>query len=87
MMLRRQSYMTKKKEKKLELEKTQQLIQSVIEKNLNEQCAKTDLNKSFEELLPNFTLTLSEKDSTMIQHFIGDLAQYVAIANKYSHFK
>lgn len=50
MMLRRQSYMTKKKEKKLELEKTQQLIQSVIEKNLNEQCAKTDLNKSFEEL-------------------------------------
>lgn len=73
MMLRRHSYMTKKKEKKLEYEKTQQLITYVIEKNLNEQCAKTDLSKSYEELLPNFSLNLSEKDTTMIQHFIKDL--------------
>ena len=72
-MLRRQSYMNKKKDKKSELEKTQTMIKQVIDKNLLESNKNEAGLKTHEDLPPNFNLVFNEKELNMITHFKNDI--------------
>ena len=70
-MLRRTSFMNKRKDKKSEIEKAVQMIKQLIEKRLSDKNEKPvfDLN-------PNFILPLSESED-VIKNFKADIENFV----------
>ena len=70
-MLRRTSFMSKRKDKKSEIERAVQMIKQLIEKRLQDKNEKTvfDLN-------PNFILPLSESED-VIKNFKADIENFV----------
>ena len=70
-MLRRTSFMSKRKDKKSEIEKAVQMIKQLIEKRLQDKN-----EKSVAELNPNFILPLSESEA-VIKNFKADIENFV----------
>ena len=70
-MLRRTSFMSKRKDKKSEIERAVQMIKQLIEKRLQDKNEKPvfDLN-------PNFILPLSESED-VIKNFKADIENFV----------
>lgn len=80
-MLRRTFYMNKRKEKKAEIDKTQQMIKMIIEKKLAELKKKTP----GEQMAPNQMLQLDSVE--ILNNFQQDVREYILIANKYLSYK
>jgi len=78
MMLRRTCFMNKKRDKKTEIDKAQQMIKQVMEKSLME----TNNSKNLNELPQNFTLNFSSHIDLLL-NFIRDVNEYVTIGNDY----
>ena len=70
-MLRRTSFMNKRKDKKSEIEKAVQMIKQLIEKRLQDKN-----EKPVAELNPNFILPLSESED-VIKNFKADIENFV----------
>ena len=81
-MLRRTFYMNKRKEKKAEIDKTQQIIKQIIEKKHVELKKKLGTG---EQMPPNQTIQL-DSDETL-DNFQKDVRGYILIANKYLNYK
>lgn len=81
-MLRRTFYMNKRKEKKAEIDKTQQIIKQIIEKKYAELKKKLGTG---EQMPPNQTIQLDSVET--LDNFQKDVRQYILIANKYLNYK
>lgn len=81
-MLRRIFYMNKRKEKKAEIDKTQQIIKQIIDKK------HAELKKKLangEQMPPNQTIQLDSVE--ILNNFKKDVREYIFIANKYLNYK
>lgn len=88
MMLRRTYFMNKRKEKKTDMEKTQQIIKQLIEKKLVESNAQPGVTAaSLQELMPNFILNLPEQEQSVVKNFLKDVETFIQISNKYFVYK
>ncbi len=81
-MLRRTFYMNKRKEKKAEVDKTQQIIKQIIEKKHVELKKKLGTG---EQMPPNQTIQLDSVET--LNNFKKDVREYILIANKYLNYK
>ncbi len=81
-MLRRTFYMNKRKEKKAEIDKTQQIIKQIIEKKHVELKKKLGTG---EQMPPNQTIQLDSVET--LNNFKKDVREYILIANKYLNYK
>ncbi len=81
-MLRRTFYMNKRKEKKAEVDKTQQIIKQIIEKKHAELKKKLGTG---EQMPPNQTIQLDSVET--LNNFKKDVREYILIANKYLNYK
>ena len=81
-MLRRTFYMNKRKEKKAEIDKTQQIIKQIIEKKYAELKKKLGTG---EQMPPNQTIQLDSVET--LDNFQKDVREYILIANKYLNYK
>ena len=87
-MLRRHSLLGKKNGKKVELEKTQNLLKSQLEmtlRNCNRR-SETDL-VDLMQLKSDFVLRLSEEQRSLISHFKKIVHDYVQVNNDYVKMK
>jgi len=96
MMLRRTHYLNKKKEKKLELDKCQQMIKLRIEQVLKQNNRKGDSDIfDLADLKPNFKFQPelickngeSEELKLLIGNFVKELKQFIAINDLYCKAK
>ena len=81
-MLRRTFYMNKRKEKKAEIDKTQQIIKQIIEKKHAELKKKLGTG---EQMPPNQNIQLDSVET--LNNFQKDVREYILIANKYLNYK
>ena len=81
-MLRRTFYMNKRKEKKAEIDKTQQIIKQIIEKKHAELKKKLGTGQ---QMPPNQNIQLDSVET--LNNFQKDVREYILIANKYLNYK
>lgn len=81
-MLRRTFFMNKRKEKKAEIDKTQQIIKQIIDKKHVELKKKLGTG---EQMPPNQTIQLDSVET--LNNFQKDVREYILIVNKYLNYK
>lgn len=88
MMLRRTFYQTKKKEKKLEIDKLQSAFVTLVELSLKEGNRKNQADLvSLNNLKSNFNFKMSREGKEFCSKIRVEVTEYVKILNEYEKFK
>ena len=88
MMLRRTFYQTKKKEKKLEIDKLQSAFVTLVELSLKEGNRKNQADLvNLNNLKSNFSFKMSKDGKEFCQKIRVEVSEYVKILNEYEKFK
>ena len=83
-MLRRTFYFNKRRERKVDLDKTQSAIKQQIELTLKQSNKRGDSDiVDLSKLKENFCFNLKDMDQTVISLFKKELNEYIAVNNEY----
>ncbi len=83
-MLRRTFYFNKRRERKVDLDKTQSTIKQSIELNLKQSNKRGDSDLvDLSKLKENFSFNLKDIDQALISIFKKELNEYIVVNNEY----